>query len=404
MPNVLMRELEIVLSDTDVQAAAAEKLGSKAQYRRGEPLTASYMRKKLGDDGLARILQDLLQVQISKAMADCAAASGIEVESTWNMWDQPLRYTYRVRFEVFPEFDIAGLDMLTLPVLQPVLIDDAQVDAFIEIMRRDRSPWHPVERPSQIGDRVIVNFEGLIDGHPFPGGRGTAAQISLGAGGMLPEFEHALTGVASGASPIQFPVVFPENYDTPFLVGKTAQFTCTILTVHAIDLLPLDEQFAGRFGARDLAALRADMRTNLEQQHREQDLRDISNHLLGQLAVLNNIPLPNSLMQQSVMAIQADTARQAGKEVDDVVIDDTMLELARNRTHIGILVRQIVKTQGIKIDPERLEQRLAGVDEKLRRNPEVIRQITAEMTQDCVIDWLIAKASANQLSSSSSSQ
>ena len=401
--NILLRSIEVELDESQIQAAIVRKYDSPQTkgFRPGSLPPLSYMRKKYGDEFLTQILQELLKARINKETADMDVAGGVTVESLWNEWDRPLRYKYLVQFEIYPRFNVSGLESLTLPNVSPVTIDDAQLDTFIDIMRRERSPWTNVARGARSGDRIVVNFNGLLNGEPFPGGRGEAAKIDLGAGGMLPEFEQALEGAVADQV-LHFPVNFPENYGTPLLAGKTATFMVTVLAVQAIDLLPLDDTFASRFGADSLAAMRSNLRESLEAQHREQDERDISNHLLGQLVKANNIPLPGALISQHLQALQAETAHAKGCTPEQVTPDDSMLAIARRRTHLNILVRQIVKTHGIEVSQAALDARLAKmaagdeVSDQIRNNPEVIKQLTAELMQEQVIAWLIARAAQNR--------
>lgn len=405
--NELRRTIEIELPESQIQAAIARKLESMdvKGVRRGALPAMSYLRRKYGDEFLTEILQALLTARIDKEIGPIKdnIATGIQVESLWNTFDVPLRYRYRVQFEVFPEFTLQGLDALAMPAIQPVVIDDAQVDAFIEVMRRERSPWHSVHRLALPGDRVVINFSGMIDGQPFPGGRGEAAKVELGAGGMLPEFEHELMAALPDER-ITFPITFPADYGTPLLAGKTAQFEVTILAVQAIDLLPLNDEFAARFGALGgMDAMRQGMRANLEQQHREQDQRDISSALVSQLAAFNPIPLPDSLVAQHIRSIQAEMASRVGRPAEEIDIDEGIIATARHRTHLGILVRELVKAEKIEVDPGQVVTRMESMAaaatgipaELVRHNPAIVQQVHAELLQDRVIEWLIARARQN---------
>jgi trigger factor len=415
MTNELHRTIEIELPESQIQAAIARKFDSPEMkgFRRGSLPPVSYLRRKWGDEFLTEILQALLTVRINQEIAILKTdiATGIQVEALWNIWDQPLHYRYRVQFEVFPEFTLQGLDTLTMPAIQPVVIDDPQLDAFIEIMRRERSPWKNMIRPAIPGDRLVINFNGTIDGQSFPGSRGEAAKIELGAGGMLPDFENALMHALPDERRT-FSVTFPNDYRTPLLAGKSVQFEVTILVIQQIDLLPLNDEFAKRFGiAGGMTEMREGMRANLQQQHLEQDQRDISNALLSQLAAANPIPLPDSLVAQHMQIIQADMAKRVGCTVEEIDIDAGMIATARNRTHLCILVRELIRVEKIKVDPRQVDARMEKMAESarsaptalIRQNPAIIQQVTAELLQERMIDWLIKRASANQPSLQASS-
>ena len=60
------------------------------------------------------------------------------------------------------------------------------------------------------GDLVTIDFDGLIDGEPFEGGKASNFTVVLGEGRMLPEFEAALVGMKAGEQKT-FPLTFPAR-------------------------------------------------------------------------------------------------------------------------------------------------------------------------------------------------
>jgi trigger factor len=71
-------------------------------------------------------------------------------------------------------------------------------------------------------DRVIIDFEGLMDEQKFRGGSARDFAITIGSGNMLPEFENAIAGHHADES-FSVNVVFPDTYRKD-LAGKSALF------------------------------------------------------------------------------------------------------------------------------------------------------------------------------------
>jgi len=85
----------------------------------------------------------------------------------------------------------------------------------------------------QNGDIVIIDFLGMIDGVPFPGGAADGWELEIGSGSFIPGFEEAIIGMRiGGVRDINIP--FPENYHVPDLAGQTAVFR---ITLHDIKVL-----------------------------------------------------------------------------------------------------------------------------------------------------------------------
>lgn len=404
MTDELSHSYDIELTETEIKQAIAASIPAMRPtiFQKALP-EMSFLRKKFGDEVMTHIVQMALQSRIGKlteALGANVDVADIQVTGKWNMWDRPLRYKYNIAIEVFPQFVVQGLDNLSYPVIVPVKISDAEVDSFLDVLRRERSPWISVKRECMQGDRLVVNFEATIKGEPFPGCRGEAVRVELGNNSLLPAFETALLGHVAGDK-VTFSVDFPADYGTPALVGQTADFEMKIFDVQAIDLLPLDDAFAHRFGLADLAALRANQRAHIEAQHLEHDQRDISNHLIGQLLEANYIPLPNTVVNQHLLQIHADVSATTGQPIEKIQITENMIVVARRRAHMAIVVRQLVKDQKILADPDLVDRRVEAMavnSEKpdfVRTNPEVRVQIQNEILQERVIEWLITRARQN---------
>lgn len=402
MANELSRAFEIELSHSEIAVTIRAKHGKPADWRADVLPALSYLRKKFGDEELAELLQNLLESRINQLLQNSGeeVAGGIDVQGLWNTWDRNVRFRYRVTFDVYPKFSVQGLDTLRLLEIRPVIIDDATLDTFIEQWRRGHSAWRKVDRAAQDGDRVIVDFIGTITGEPFHGSRGTAATVELGACAALPEFETAVRGRRAGEKAL-FAVHFADEYRSVPLAGKTADFEMDILEVRELNLIPLDDAFAQRCGAPDMANLRVSMAITLQQQHRDFDRRDISNNLLGQLSTANPILLPDALVYQQLEGIRAEIAQQKGLKVEDVAIEEDMIINARRRTQMSIVVRELVNAEKIAVDPADLAERHSAMAAK-SDNPEFVlgnlmirEQIRAELLQERVINWLIARAKQN---------
>ena len=59
---------------------------------------------------------------------------------------------------------------------------------MIETLRKQRSSWSEVERAAGDGDKVVVDFKGMIDGEAFDGGSADSVPVVIGSGSMIPGF------------------------------------------------------------------------------------------------------------------------------------------------------------------------------------------------------------------------
>src|SRR6516164_7113681 len=101
---------------------------------------------------------------------------------------------FTATFEVYPEIDFG--DIAAAKVSRPQTdVVDANVDATLETVRRQRAKYNRVERAAANGDLVNIDFEGLLAGQPFEGNKAANFTIILGEKKMLPAFEESLVGM-----------------------------------------------------------------------------------------------------------------------------------------------------------------------------------------------------------------
>jgi trigger factor len=144
-------------------------------------------------------------------------------------------------------------------------VSSDDVEAEVERMRESLASLETVERASQNGDFVVIDFLGKIDGEPFEGGEGRGYLLELGSGRFIPGFEDQLAGVSTGEER-DVKVTFPEDYGADEVAGKDAVFEVTVKEVKEKRLPDLDDDFAGEAGGFDsLDELRSDIESKLKQ-------------------------------------------------------------------------------------------------------------------------------------------
>src|SRR5271166_5429542 len=155
------------------------------------------IRRQFGVQVRREVIGELLQSSFAEAVSAnrLAPAGSPRIEPQSIDEGQDLRYV--ATFEVFPEIALQPIETLEI-VRTTAEVAPRDVDAMIERLRKQQLKFNPVSRTAATEDRVMIDFEGSIDGVPFAGGKGENVAIVLGAGRMLPEFEQGLIGVAAG--------------------------------------------------------------------------------------------------------------------------------------------------------------------------------------------------------------
>lgn len=77
----------------------------------------------------------------------------------------------------------------------------------------------PVDRAAEMGDSMVMDYEGRKDGVPFDGGAAKGYELALGSHTFIPGFEEGVVGMKAGDEKT-IDLTFPENYHAEDLAGK----------------------------------------------------------------------------------------------------------------------------------------------------------------------------------------
>lgn len=406
--GALERRLEVSVEKERVEKAIDERLKRVSRtarlkgFRPGKiPLKVA--RQQFGAQVRREVLSDLMQSSFAEAVTEqkLNPAAGPQIEPLEVGPGEDLRY--RAIFEVFPEIKLAKIDGLA--VKRPVAeVADADVDAMVENLREQRVEYENVERAAAEGDRVVLDFDGKLDGEPFEGGKGQDVAVILGSGRMLKDFEEGIVGMTAGTSR-QIDVSFPSDYHSESLAGKTAVFEVTAKEVAEKRLPEIDDAFCQAYGVAEggIDQLRNEVRENMERELNDNVRARLKQQLLDALLEANPIEVPKSLADAQVREMQLDSARRMGvTDASQVPPPDPFVGPARRRVALGMLIGELIKDQGIELDREKVQQRLAELaagqpdpDEMIkayRKNAEAMRQVENMVLEDQVVDLLLDRA------------
>jgi len=312
-------------------------------------------------------------------------------------------------FEVFPEVKIGDLATAEVERLTAD-VDDAAIDRTIEILRKQRRTFAQRAQAdaARDGDRVTVDFEGKIDGEPFPGGKADDFQFLVGEGQMLKEFEDAVRGMKSGESKT-FPLAFPADYHGKDVAGKQADFLVTVHKIEAAHLPEVNEQLVKSLGieAGTLDALRADIKKNLEREVKFRLLARNKQAVMDALVAKAELDLPKSSVaaetDRMVEGARADLKQRGIKDADKAPIPAELFTAqAERRVRLGLVVAELVKANDLAAKPEQIKSHVEELAGSYEKPEDVIRwyygdnrrlaEVEAIVIENNVTDFVLSKA------------
>jgi trigger factor len=361
------------------------------------------VRQQYASQVQSEVVGDLLRDSYAEAVSsqNLKPATDPRIEQLSAEPGAELRYVALI--EVMPEFTLNPVSELKLE-RPSAEITDADLEAMLETMRKQRPDFVEVAREAGEGDRVTVDFEGRIDGEIFQGGSAQGFPFVIGQGRMLKEFEDGVRGAKAGEARTA-PVNFPADYGSPQVAGKTAEFSITVQKVEEQKLPEIDEAFCAAFGVSEggVEALRREVRSSMQRELDNAIRAKVRTQVLDALHDANPIEVPKGMVAEAMQGMQIDLARRMGlKDLSQLPKNDALEAPARRRVALGLVVGEIVRAQDLKVDRARVNARLAEAvgdhpnSDEMRRqylqNAEAMRQIESAALEDQLIDWVLSQA------------
>ncbi len=409
--GALERRIDLTVPATEIEKEVSTRLSKLARtvrmpgFRQGKvPL------KMVAATYGAQVQAEVLNDKVGAAFNDAVTSSKLRVAGSPRLEPREVAESkdlaFSATFEVYPDIKLG--DLANTEVQRAVCeVGDAQIDSTIEIMRRQRATYDAVDHPAADGDRVTVDFVGSVDGTKFDGGSGADFPFVLGQGKMLPEFEVAVRGMASGQTKT-FPLTFPADYRATELAGKLASFDVTVKKIEQATLPPIDADFARSLGVADgdLGKMRSEIKTNLEREVKSRLKSRTKDSALAALLSSTTFDVPKSL-------VEADTQRLMDMARNDLVargIDAKEAPLpaemftpqAERRVRLGLLLAELVRTESLQAQQQQIRKAIEEIAQSYERPAEVIQwylgnrerlsEIEAAVMEDNVVEWVLSHA------------
>ena len=417
----LERRLTITVPAESIDSAVKTRLQQLAKtqringFRPGK-VPVNVIKKRYGQSVRQEIAGEVMQRNFYEAITQekitPAGMPNFEIKTDEDGKD----LEYVAAFEVYP--DVTVKDVAEIQVEKPAVdISEKDLSIMIDTLRKQHAAYKEVKRKAKKDDKVTIDFIGTIDGEEFDGGKAEDFALEMGKDRMIPGFEKPIVGNKTGDE-VTADVTFPEDYHAEKLKGKIAQFIINIKKVEQLDLPKVDEEFAKLFGIEDgnIEALHVEVRKNMQRELDQTLKASVKEQVIAGLLEKNNIDLPKALVDQEIDALREQAkqrfSQQQGGNIDNMpeLPADLFEENARKRVSIGLLLGEVIKTNEMKVDTDKVTALIETaasayedpkeVIEYYRTNDELMQQMNNVAMEEQAVELLLEKAKVKEVKKS----
>jgi len=321
----------------------------------------------------------------------------------------------KVSLEALPDVPAPQIDNLKIERLT-VDTDEAAVDQQLQQLASQSKRWEdaPKKHAAAMGDLVVMDFEGEVDGKPFEGGKGEDMSVELGSGRLIPGFEDQLVGAKAGDTR-EVNVTFPGDYPVENLKNKAATFAVTVKGVKTSGETNVDEDFAKSLGLQSLDQLKGLIRDQHAQELNGLTRTHMKRQLLDQLAERHDFPVPESMVDAEynniIQQLRHEASHEANPQEALAEIEKDAADyrkIAERRVRLGLLLSEIGAANGVEVSDQEMNRVIAqaaaqyqGQDREnflryVQQEPMFAAQLRAPLYEDKVVDFLFGKADISE--------
>ncbi|HPY79424.1 MAG: trigger factor [Erysipelotrichaceae bacterium] len=271
-----------------------------------------------------------------------------------------------------------------------VKVEDKDVEEALEAIKLQNASLVLKEGPAALGDTVVLDFAGSIDGKLFDGGSAKNHELELGSGTFIPGFEDQLVGVKAGDH-VHVNVTFPENY-TPELKGKTALFECEIHEVKGKKVPELTDELVVELKIKDVATveqLKAHKKNELLAQKKTDEKRAYLGKLIDLIAKDAKADIPDEIIESQITSRREDLEnkiQQSGLNLEQYLQivgqkeEEFLAKLKEESIHDVtnyMVMEEIAKAEKIEVTDEELEFEYAKIADQYKMKIEDVKKALA---------------------------
>lgn len=401
-------ELEIEIS-AEAFEEAIEKAYQKAKknitiqgFRKGKAprklIEREYGENVFYEDAVNLLYGPEVDAAINESGVELVARPEVEVTSI----DKATGVALKVVCITKPEVEVK--DYKGIEVEKTVnAVTDEDIDRECNKLRERNVRIITVDdRAAEMGDDVVIDFEGFKDDVAFEGGKAEDFNLSLGSGQFIPGFEEAIVGHNAGEQ-FDINVTFPEEYQVKELAGAPAVFKINLKAISKKELPELDDDMikdATEFETVD--EYKADVKKKLEEAAEKAADAQVENKLFDKVVENMTAEIPQVMFDNRVNEMINELAQRL--QPQGITLDlylqytgqtmDTLrkayMEQAEKQVKLRLALEQVVKNEGIEASEEEVNEEFNKLSETYKMDVEQIKNyIRAE---DLAKDIAVGKA------------
>lgn len=385
-------ELKVVLDANDLKEAekkAVERLIKDVKvegFRKGKaPLDIA--KNHINPNDLSSVALDIaVRTSVPKAF-DESETSPLMIPNVEVMKFVPGETVeYTAKADILPEIKLGDYKKLGVKKAE-AKVTEKEVTEILENIQKAYSESKVAKKKAELGDEVVIDFEGSLNGEKFAGGAAKDFKLRLGSHQFIPGFEEGIVGHEAGER-FDLELTFPKDYHADNLAGKKTVFNVLLKQVNALVKPELNDELAKKCGPFEtLADLKADIENNLKTQNEAKANEKFKDDLVEKLVEKSTVSAPEIMIKDQLRLIRQDieaNAARQGFSFEDYLKQTGQTEadwekeakkVAEKRVKASLCLQILARDEKITVEDEIVDAKINELREVYKKSKEALKNL-----------------------------
>ena len=407
-------EIKVVLDKNDLKDAEEKAIARLAKdvkvegFRKGKaPLDVA--KKNINPNDLASVALDIaVRTTVPKAFEEAKSAPLMipNVEVTKFVPGETVEYTATA--DILPEVKLGDFKKLGVKK-EAVKVAEKDVKEILENIQNAYAEKKVAKKKAEMGDEVVIDFEGSLNGEKFEGGAAKDFHLGLGSHQFIPGFEEGIVGHESGDR-FDLELTFPKDYHAENLAGKKTVFNVLVKQVNENIKPALDDELAKKCGPfKTIDELKADIKKNLENQGQIKADEKFKDDLVNVLVEKSKVSAPEIMIKDQIRMIKQDieaNAARQGLHFEDYLKQTGQIEedwekmareVAEKRVKASLCLQILARDEKITVDDEVVDAKINELREVYKKSKEALKNLKDPNVRQDIKNRLTIEKTLNYL-------
>ena len=367
--------------------------------------------------GVEVFYEEAANIVLDDTYGDAADESKLEIVSRPEIdlvqIEKGKPFIYTATVAVKPEVTLGEYKGIEVGKAAAEVTDEDVENELKKIQNQNARILTVEDRPVADGDETIIDFEGVVDGRTFDGGKAEDYSLVIGSHSFIDTFEEQLIGKNIGEE-CEVNVTFPSEYHAKELAGKPAVFKVTVKEIKEKELPELNDEFAEEVSDFDtLDEYKGDIRAKLLETRQKQAATENENRVVEKVVEGASMDIPEAMVDMQVQNMINDYARRMqgqGMSFDQymkytgMTVEQLKAQTrpqAEKTIRTRLVLEAVVKAENIEVSDEKLEEEIRNMANSYKMEPDQVRsymgergieQMKEDMAVQEAVDFLVAEA------------